>query len=393
VGCTRWLTLRRWMSYWASMANQLLRDNELRQALGAKVISGLDAARAVAVLLVLADHLWITDHLFGVHPALGPLGVTIFFVLSGFLITSLLLKEYRRTESISLAGFYRRRAYRIFPTFYACWMLTAIVELLTHSFDSLNRSAATASFFYYMDYWRAFGPADTHAHMYISWSLAIEEKFYLLWPLLLRFMLRGRLPLAKTTASIILGLWIYRAILFLWVGVSWKYMYYPFDTRADALLVGCLLSIIVETDTTRIMAGALLARKWFTLLPVAALLFTATFTPANRLALVAIWSIEPLLVAAMLLQLIYWGWKSWTFCSSSLVRVLARLSYALYLYHPLAGMIAASLRMPHIGVSTVALTVVLSVASYVFVERPFLRMRDTSGEKHARRVQEPATIN
>jgi peptidoglycan/LPS O-acetylase OafA/YrhL len=375
------------------MTDQQLRDNELNKALGAHVIGGLDAARAAAVLLVLADHLWITDHLFGVHPALGPLGVTIFFVLSGFLITSLLLKEYRRTESISLPTFYRRRAYRIFPTFYVCWLLTAMVELLTHSFDSVNRSAAIASLLYYMDYWRAFGPADTHAHMYISWSLAIEEKFYLLWPVVLQFLLRKRFPMVRTIGLMILALWIYRAILFLWAGVSWKYMYYPFDTRADSLLIGCFLSIIVEKQATRVVAARVLARKWLILLPLAGLLFTASTTLTNRPALVALWSIEPVLVAAMLLQLIYWGWKSWTFCNSALVRGLARLSYALYLYHPLAGMIAASLRMPHVGLSTVALTMILSVGSYVLVEKPFLRMRDSSTRSHTARVQQPATIN
>ena len=88
-------------------------DQELGKVLNTKVISGLDALRALAVSLVLIDHFDLTEHLLGGRRALGSLGVTIFFVLSGFLITSMLLKEHRKTAGISLTNFYRRRAYQM----------------------------------------------------------------------------------------------------------------------------------------------------------------------------------------------------------------------------------------------------------------------------------------
>src|ERR1035438_8133700 len=84
-------------------------------------IPGLDAIRALAILLVVAWH-WqglIGDYV--LHGGFGPFGVTIFFVLSGYLITSLLLREYRKTGTISLGKFYRNRALRLFPVFYICW--------------------------------------------------------------------------------------------------------------------------------------------------------------------------------------------------------------------------------------------------------------------------------
>jgi hypothetical protein len=84
-------------------------DQRLKQILNTKVISGLDAVRALAVGLVLADHFLLTDHLFGFHPQTGSLGVMMFFVLSGFLITSMLLKEYGKSGTIALRNFYRRR--------------------------------------------------------------------------------------------------------------------------------------------------------------------------------------------------------------------------------------------------------------------------------------------
>src|ERR1700677_4494506 len=154
-------------------------DHELTEVLQAKVISGLDALRALAVSLVLADHYLVTDHLFHAHPQLGWLGVMIFFVLSGFLITSILLREHEETGSISLREFYRRRAFRIFPAFYCCWMVELVVDL------------------------------------------AVQENFYLLWPLLLILLLRKRSTMLRTMLLIILGLWIYRAVLYLGLGVWW----------------------------------------------------------------------------------------------------------------------------------------------------------------------------
>jgi peptidoglycan/LPS O-acetylase OafA/YrhL len=348
-------------------------NQELTRILDTKVISGLDAVRALAVSLVLIDHSMLFDHFLGVRLGVGSLGVLIFFVLSGFLITSLLLKEYRRTGSISFANFYRRRAYRIFPTFYCCWILTTVVEYFAHVLDW---KPALASFFYFMDYWRAFGPPDSPAHMFISWSLAIEEKFYLLWPLLLLFLLRRRPTLIRALVYIILGQWVYRGVLYLVFQVRFYYLYYSFDMRVDALLAGCLLALLLENESTRLLCCRLLSKQWLSILPPLALAFVAVAPPSNRLAFLLVWSIEPLIVAAMLLHAIYWGSKSWTICNSAIVRVTAKLSYALYLYHPLAGKIAYVLHLRHIGYSTGVLTVLMANASYFLIERPFMRMRD-----------------
>src|ERR1700733_8259939 len=164
-------------------------EAELDQILHTKVISGLDAVRALAIILVLVDHFRVFEYLSGWHPHTGSLGVMIFFVLSGFLITSMLLKEYRETGNISFANFYRRRAYRIFPNFYCCWILTTVVYCLGRNF---NWKHAALSFFYLMDYGRGLAPVSVQPwmHMWISWSLAVEEKFYLLWPLLLLALLK-----------------------------------------------------------------------------------------------------------------------------------------------------------------------------------------------------------
>jgi peptidoglycan/LPS O-acetylase OafA/YrhL len=351
-------------------------DQELAKVLDTKVISGLDAVRALAICLVLINHWILVDHVPRKGFGLGSTGVMIFFGLSGFLITSLLLKEYRRTGSISLSNFYRRRAYRIFPTFYCCWILTTAVEYLAHQLDW---KMAAAAFFYYMDYWRAFDPTDIPSHMFVSWSLAVEEKFYLLWPLLLLFLLRRRPTLIRTVLYIILGQWIYRAVLYLVFHVRLLYLYYPFDMRVDALLAGCLLALLLERESTRLQCCRLLSWQWLSVLPPLALMCAAFATPSNQWAYLLVWSIEPLIVAAMLLQAIYWGSKSWTICRSAMVRMMAHLSYALYLYHPLAGKIVYLLHIRHIGYSTVALSFLMASASYYLIERPFMRIRDDKG--------------
>jgi peptidoglycan/LPS O-acetylase OafA/YrhL len=85
---------------------------------------------------------------------------------------------------------------------------------------------------------------------------------------------------------------------------------------------------------------------------------------------------QPLIIAAMLLQAVYWGSKSWTICSSGPVRVTAHLSYALYVYHPLAGKIIYALHIRHRGYSAAILTLLMATASYYPIEMPFMRMRD-----------------
>jgi peptidoglycan/LPS O-acetylase OafA/YrhL len=360
-------------------------DHELTGILHAKVISGLDALRALAVALVLADHYLIMDHLFHTHPNLGWLGVMIFFVLSGFLITSILLREHEATGSISLRDFYRRRAFRIFPAFYCCWMLTTVVALTFHEF--YWRGALT-SFFYMMDYGRAFHAGELpYLHMWISWSLAIEEKFYLLWPLLLILLLRKRSTMLRTMVLIILGLWTYRAILYLGLGVRWNYVYCAFDMRADALLAGCLLAVMVGNSKTRLLCCRLLQRQWLSLLPPLALACIVLFPPANRALFLLLWSLQPLIIAAMLLQTAYWGARSWAFCRSRIVRVVALLSYSLYLYHPLGSQIAYFLHLRHNGLVSALLVPVMAVASYSLVEKPFMRMRDRYSP-HRVRAQE-----
>ena len=105
---------------------------------------------------------------------------------------------------------------------------------------------------------------------------------------------------------------------------------------------------------------------------------------ANNVVHVAAWTLEPPVIAVMLLQVSYWGAKTWTICRLAVIRFVAHISYALYLYHGLAGEIVYVLHVPHLGFGTAALTLLMSTSSYYFVERPFMRMRDRRTKQTAK---------
>jgi peptidoglycan/LPS O-acetylase OafA/YrhL len=121
---------------------------------------------------------------------------------------------------------------------------------------------------------------------------------------------------------------------------------------------------------------AVLQRQWFSWFAPLGLLLIVIVPLNNQAAWLAVWSLQPMIIAVMMLQFVYWGAKSWTVCGLGVVRLTAQLSYALYLYHPLAGLIVRLLNMRHLGYPAVLLTLVMAPASYYLIERPFMRMRD-----------------
>ncbi|OXS59942.1 hypothetical protein B1A99_10460 [Cohnella sp. CIP 111063] len=210
-----------------------------------RYMPGLDGLRALSVLAVIAYHLnlnWAPG---------GLLGVGIFFVLSGYLITDQLLSEWRRSRSVDLAGFWIRRARRLLPAMFLMLACTALWLLL---FDRSRLAELQGDFasavlyfnnwwliYHEVSYFESFGPPSPLGHL---WSLAIEEQFYLLWPLLLVVGVkiaprRGRLMLLLLGGALISALamaWIYVP------GLDPSRVYYGTDTRVFALLIGAALA-------------------------------------------------------------------------------------------------------------------------------------------------------
>lgn len=209
-------------------------------------IAGLDGIRAVAVAVVVLYHLGISW-----MPG-GFLGVEVFFVVSGYLICALLLGEMERTSTISLKGFWLRRARRLLPALAALLVATAVFVALafTDELDELWDQLLAAALYFtnwlliFQDqsYFAAFGRPEVLQHL---WSLAIEEQFYLLWPLL---FWGGMRLLGRTGFAVLVAAGVAASTAWMW----WLFepledpsrIYYGTDSRAGGLLLGALLALV-----------------------------------------------------------------------------------------------------------------------------------------------------
>src|SRR5215212_7179064 len=212
----------------------------------------LDGVRGVAVLAVLAVH---TNHLGGkslLHG--GSLGVDIFFVLSGFLITGLLIEEWSRSGTISLLDFYRRRALRLVPALALMLLALSCFARLALSPREAEQTlrAIPLAFLYMTDFAISLDGRAALGALRHTWSLAVEEQFYLLWPPLLLAALRARMSgraIALLTLALALLVSLHRSTL--WHGgAPVTRTYYGIDTRADALLLGCVAAMALYWDLT-----------------------------------------------------------------------------------------------------------------------------------------------
>ena len=330
----------------------------------------LDGLRALAVAGVIVGHAGAPT--FG-----GYHGVTLFFVISGFLITGLLRRERNRTGRIDLRGFYRRRFARLAPAFLvalaatSAWLLATGTSLAVFWRELVYAATYTSDIALPLD-----PQADTTGLFEWSWSLAIEEQFYLVWPLVLLAVASRRLPdrwlLALCGAGIAL-VWVDRAVLAL-ASASHARQFYAFDVHADALLAGAALSVLVARPALQrrglalalTAAGALGLALVFLrpgvlfLVPVDA----GGFGPATLLAvaLLAGLALAPTQPAARLL-------------GHPVLAHLGKLSYGLYLWNFLTIAVfttitgVAPLRSWWGWAWLAALLVVVEV-SYRYVERP-----------------------
>jgi peptidoglycan/LPS O-acetylase OafA/YrhL len=228
-------------------------------------VASLDGLRAVAILMVVFAHLagtaglptWVSQ-LFPTF--LGRLGVRVFFVISGFLITRLLLIEHRQYGSIRLGAFYFRRTFRILVPYYT--FLTVVYFASRLGWVEL----APGDLEYAVAYLTNYHPNGAWALGH-SWSLAVEEQFYLLWPALLVLLGVKRstwVAAAYLLAAPFLRLFVWYSQPHLQAGIG-----HTFFTSADTIAAGCLLAIVSDSLWRSARYRALLQSRWFLLVPVA----------------------------------------------------------------------------------------------------------------------------
>lgn len=317
----------------------------------------LDGLRGIAILLVITSHL---DHRYA---AAGPVGVTVFFVLSGFLITSLLLEEYQKTGDLRFRAFYARRARRLFPALALLIVVVVPLQKVIAGFSPVTVLPVIA----YVSNWVAAtgGGPGRFQH---TWSLAVEEQFYLLWPLLLILAAKlGGKRAVMWTALTGAGLSI--ALRFaLWDGGNGAVrVRFGSDTNAAGLLLGCALAVWMTTRTPGrnrptlaavAIAGAALAGATNSLY---AYTFTAPFVAMLATLGALVWLCQDGPTAPF---------------DHRVLRAIGKRSYGWYLWHaPL--LMFASFYSNTLGAKLLGLAVALAVAelSWRYVEQPFLRKR------------------
>ena len=318
----------------------------------------LDGLRAIAVLMVMGYHFGVPGLVGGGHT-----GVTIFFALSGFLITSLLLEERRERGHIDLLAFYGRRARRLLPALCA---LVAVVLVLAAGRRQLDDVAPQAlAVLLYLGNWAQHGDPISLDHLSHTWSLGVEEQFYLVWPLVIVVAAR-----ARHTAAVVAAVAVIATVSLRFAGAELAAL----ERSVDALMLGCLLAFATALGRVRVpgwagYVGALLLAACM-LVPYSGALgsWSLLVVGLATVALVgAIVADEPPRVARLL--------------SVAPLVFIGRISYGLYLWHFAVGwelwpaLSAAGWHwLPTALVLSMA-TFGLALLSWRYVETPALRWR------------------
>lgn len=345
----------------------------------ATYLPALDGIRAFAIFIVFIGHQGFDQ----VLP--GGIGVTLFFFLSGFLITNLLFAEYTKTGRIDLKRFYIRRLLRLYPAL--LFMLLVLTSYLVLQAKTIRPSELLAALFYFENYHKLLIDANASDY-WILWSLAVEEHFYLVFPFLFAAMAKKSRWLIGTTALLV-GLSLLSRM-----GTSWYYngtaiagfsTAYLTHNRFDSILTGCLTSMLLHSSWR---ASLLQFASRYAVYAAAVLLLVFSvvcrdvfFRQTFR------YSLQGLSMALLFPPLIYAGRYRWAnnVLSVRPLVFIGKLSYSIYLCHWIALIIFFDLGFtqatPAWIAGNVLLTAGLSLCSYYLVETPFLRLRKKFGSQ------------
>ena len=351
-------------------------------------LPGLDGLRAVAIIGVLLYHAGI-DWMPG-----GFLGVDVFFVISGFLITSLILEEYDRSGRVNFTKFYLGRARRLLPAVAVLLIAVGLAVLIVYQ-DALSafREDALATVFYVNNWWYIFvdqsyfesvGRPPLLKHL---WSLSVEEQFYLIWPVFALLLMRsGGRPLVRRLALVLaIASTVWMAVLSIRNGypvdADPSRAYFGTDSHSMGLLVGAALATMWRPGrlSTQVPRGAQLIITGIGVASLAAVigfyLFVGEFTPwLYRGGFLALAFFTTALIAAVTHPASFLG----PALGTGVLRYIGRRSYGIYLWHwPIFMVTRPGIDVewsePVTFVVRIALTLVIAELSYRLVEMPIRR--------------------
>lgn len=340
------------------------------------IIPSLDGIRALSFLVVFLAHV-------GVPYVPGGFGVTVFFFLSGYLITTLLRREAETTGSISFKLFYLRRAVRILPPFYAVLGLAVSCALVGLVPSPISTPGLLAQALHYSNYWVIWHGWDgLISGTGVYWSLAVEEHFYLLFPALYALLLKLKTP-ARAQHAILFALCaailIWRSKLVFHDGIVGDRTYVASDTRFDSMLFGCALAV---WSNPALDFPRRAKPSWLELVAVALglglLLITfivrdPAFRESVRYSMQGIGLYPLFFVAVRHPDLLVCR-----FLNERRVRFFGTLSYSLYLVHQVAiHVMLENVPAPHVVRAALALAVslLLSLAIWRYIEKPCAKLR------------------
>jgi peptidoglycan/LPS O-acetylase OafA/YrhL len=343
-------------------------------------IPSLDGLRAVSFLMVFLAHAGFDR----VIP--GGFGVTVFFFLSGYLITTLLRMEADKSGTVSLKAFYLRRALRILPPFYLVLASAAVLTVVRALPGRLLALPVAAQALHYTNYWIAWHGWDGIASgTGVYWSLAVEEHFYLVFPAVYLVLRRAGLT-GRQQAFVLWGacgvVLAWRCILVFAMHAPLDRTYLCSDTRVDSILFGCALAVynnpmLDETAPPSARDAALWLRR---LLPLALVALLSTFVLRGNVFRETLrYSLQGLALVPLFVCAIRWP-EAWIFRPLNLrpVRFIGTLTYSLYLLHfvVLSGL-EAHTALPRVGRAVVGLVLALALSwtMWIAIERPCARLR------------------
>jgi peptidoglycan/LPS O-acetylase OafA/YrhL len=326
-------------------------DRRLRENLMRRSIPGIDGIRGLSALMVVAFHC--------VSQSLpGRQSVQMFFILSGLLITWLMLEEERRHGYVDLKAFYWRRAFRLLPP-----VVALIAWEVATDRPHVSSGALLAAGLYYANYYWALGGdllGLTH-----TWSLAVEEHFYLFWPFVF--------VLARDHAKLTKNLFVVAALSVLWRVVASKFVSLEYaaiatECNATAMALGCALALLIWHSNSRI--PPVFFNRMLVPLSLVAIVGSAQLSVAGQF----VWGIVASLpfAAILLLQAITYEWR---ILNNSIAQFFGRISYGVYLWQFVAFSLVDGFGLAHFKpVVKIVAVVILATLSHFLLEEPVKSM-------------------
>jgi peptidoglycan/LPS O-acetylase OafA/YrhL len=372
----------------SSLSHQGTESEISAPRLGLGRLAGLDGIRGLAVLLVVLSHM--VSRTVGMLPAIGLstgirhavdggyLGVDVFFVLSGFLITSLLLDEQRQRGRVRFRAFYARRALRLLPALYVMLAAQILYTLIARQPVVTTLQTALGAVLYVTNWQGVYHSTTIAKPLGHLWSLSVEEQFYLVWPVVLIacFGLNRRVRIVIPAFIALIDIVIVQRIG-LWQIHGWLQPFTRTDARADSLLIGALLAWL----WTRYSIPVGLVRRfgWVAIAALFVLVFAAGPAASQSFWYYGGFTVFAVVTAVVILAVVDGHAPGTQFFTLRPLTALGRVSYGVYLWHlPIFVAVGyqgrnwpALMRL----VVGLGLTAVATALSWRYVEQPASRLR------------------